>query len=200
MKGNLFVISGPSGAGKGTICGEFMKKHPDTWLSVSATTRRPRPGEVDGKNYFFITPEEFRTRIAKGDFLEHAVYCDNYYGTPKSKVMEQLEQGRNVILEIECNGAMQVRSHYPEGVFIFVSPPSLDVLKSRLIGRGTEEPQVITKRFEKAREEYKTAAKYNYLLINDDLADAVARLEAIVEAEKSYMPRNIEFVEKEFLK
>ncbi|MCH5188373.1 MAG: guanylate kinase, partial [Oscillospiraceae bacterium] len=120
MKGNLFVISGPSGAGKGTICAAYMEKHPEMYLSVSATTREPREGEIDGVSYHFINVEEFRAGIARGGFLEHAEYCGNYYGTPKDKVLEQLNNGRDVILEIESDGAMQVRSHYPEGVYIFV--------------------------------------------------------------------------------
>ncbi len=199
MKGNLFVLSGPSGAGKGTVCEAYMKRHPETYLSVSATTRAPRPGEVEGKSYFFLTEEEFKSKIARGEFLEHAVYCNNFYGTPKDKVMQQREAGNDVILEIESDGAMQVRSHFPEGIFIFVCPPSMEDLKNRLVGRGTEPPETVAKRLEKARMEFGRAEKYNYILMNDEVDAAVARLEAIVAAEKCYMPRNIEFI-KEFLK
>lgn len=199
MKGNLFVISGPSGAGKGTICSAFMEKHPEVYLSVSATTRAPRPGEVDGESYFFISEEEFRARIAGDAFLEHANYCGNYYGTPRDKAMEQLEAGRDVILEIESDGAMQVRAHFPEGVFIFVCPPSMEELERRLTGRGTEALEVVKQRLEKAKQEFRLAAKYNYMLMNDSVEDAVKRLEAIMAAEKSYMPRNIEFINNEFL-
>ena len=199
MKGNLFVISGPSGAGKGTVCKAFMEKHPEVYLSISATTREPRPDETDGKEYFFITESEFKKRIAQGKFLEHAVYCDHYYGTPKDKVLEHIQAGRDVILEIESDGAMQVRSRYPEGVFIFVCPPSMEELERRLKDRGTESPEVIARRLEKARAEFRRASKYNYMLMNDKVEDAVKRLEEIMAADKSYMPRNIEFLNKEFV-
>ena len=200
MKGNLFVISGPSGAGKGTICKAYMEKHPETYLSVSATTRKPREGEREGVSYYFLTEEEFRSLIAKDEFLEHAVYCGNYYGTPRNKVTEQLEAGRDVILEIESDGAMQVRSHFPEGIFIFVCPPSLDELERRLVGRGSESASEVAARLEKARSEFARAQKYNYILISDSVDAAVERLEAIIAAEKCYMPKNIEFIDKEFLK
>ena len=199
MRGNLFVISGPSGAGKGTVCEAFMKKHPEAYLSISATTRKPREGEIDGKSYFFISEEEFKNKISKGEFLEHAVYCGNYYGTPKDKAMEQLDAGRDVILEIESDGAMQVRAHFPEGVFIFVCPPGMEELRRRLTDRGTESPEVVEQRLEKAKIEFRRAEKYNYMLLNDDVDKAVERLEAIIAAEKSFMPRNIEFISKEFL-
>lgn len=193
------MISGPSGAGKGTVCSAFMEKHPEVYLSVSATTRAPRPEETEGESYCFVTEEEFRAEIARGGFLEHAVFCGNYYGTPKKKVVEQLERGRDVILEIESDGAMQVRSRYPEGIFIFVCPPSLEELRDRLVGRGTEAPDVIEERLNKAVQEFGRAEKYNYMLLNDTVEKAVERLEAIVAAEKCYMPRNIEFV-KNFIK
>lgn len=198
-KGNLFVISGPSGAGKGTICSAFLQNHPEVYLSISATTRKPREGEREGVNYYFVTEEYFRAEIERGGFLEYAAYCGNYYGTPKQKVLEQLEAGRDVILEIESNGAMQVRSHYPEGVFVFVCPPSPKILRERLVGRGTEAPEVIEARLKKSEQEFALAGKYNYILINDCVDDAVKRLEAIVAAEKCYMPRNIDFV-KNFIK
>ncbi len=200
MKGNLFVVSGPSGAGKGTICKAYVEKHPEVYLSISATTRKPRAEDADGVTYFFIDEDQFRAGIAKDAFLEHAVYCDNYYGTPKEPVMKQLEAGRDVILEIESDGAMQVRSHFPEGVFIFVCPPSIEELNRRLEGRGSETPEEIQARLEKAKSEFPRAKKYNYMLMNDDVDAAVQRLEAIIAAEKCYMPRNIEFINKEFLK
>lgn len=193
-KGNLFVISGPSGAGKGTVCEAFRAKHPEVFLSVSATTRRPRPGEKEGVSYYFLSEDEFRKGIDEGNFLEHAFYCGNYYGTPKNKVLGRLAAGEDVILEIESDGAMQVRAAFPEGVFIFVCPPSIEVLRERLIGRGTETPEAVEARLKKAETEFIRADKYNYLLLNDDVEKAVERLEAIITAESCYMPRNIEFV------
>ena len=161
-KGLLLVISGPSGAGKGTICGEYLKKHAgECALSVSATTRAPRDGEKDGVNYYFLSMKEFEERISGDGFLEHAVFCENRYGTPKAPVMEMIESGKDVILEIEVQGAMQVRSHYPEGVFIFVLPPSKKALEERLRGRGTETDEVIAKRLERAQKEYSFVEKYN---------------------------------------
>ena len=189
-KGLLLVISGPSGVGKGTICREYIKNHDDCGLSVSATTRPPREGEIHGESYFFMTHDEFRKKIDEGGFLEHAVFCENYYGTPKDAVMQMLESGKNVILEIEVQGALQVRSHYPEAVFIFVIPPSLDELEERLRGRGTETDEVIAKRLDRARAEFKYIDKYNYVLVNDTVAAATERLQAIITAEKCVMSRN----------
>lgn len=189
-KGLLLVISGPSGVGKGTICREYIKNHDDCALSVSATTRSPREGEIHGESYFFMTHDEFRKKIDEGGFLEHAVFCENYYGTPKDAVMQMLESGKNVILEIEVQGALQVRSHYPEAVFIFVIPPSLDELEERLRGRGTETDEVIAKRLDRAKAEFKYIDKYNYVLVNDTVAAATERLQAIITAEKCVMSRN----------
>ena len=188
-KGLLLVISGPSGVGKGTVCAEFMKKHPECALSVSATTRAPRPGEEDGVNYFFLSEDEFRNKISNDGFLEHAVFCGNYYGTPKAEVLKKIESGIDVILEIEVQGAMQVRNHYPEGVFIFVTPPSLSELENRLRGRNTESDEVVSQRLIRAKEEFRFIEKYNYALLNDTVENAVERLEAIITAEKSRVPR-----------
>lgn len=199
-KGLLLVVSGPSGVGKGTICKEYLNKYDDCALSVSATTRSPRDGEVDGVSYFFLSHEEFRKKIDEGGFLEHAVFCDNYYGTPKDAVMEKLEEGKNVILEIEVQGALQVRSHYPEAVFVFVIPPSVETLEERLRGRGTETDEVIKKRLERAKAEFKYIDKYNYVLVNDTVSEAVCRLHSIIEAEKCVMARNYNFVKEEFIK
>ena len=198
-KGLLLVVSGPSGAGKGTICAEYMKRYDDCSLSVSATTRAPREGEIDGKSYYFLSKEEFEKRIKEDGFLEHAAFCGNYYGTPKEAVMKMIESGTDVILEIEVQGAMQVRSHYPESVFVFVIPPSKEELKNRLVKRGTEKEEVILERLERAKKEYAFVEKYNYVLVNDDKDAACSRLRSIVEAEKCIMPRNYEFVKKEFI-
>ena len=198
-KGLLLVVSGPSGAGKGTICQEFMKTHNDCALSVSATTRAPREGEVDGVNDFFLSHEEFKKRIENGGFLEHAVFCENYYGTPKDEVLKMIDSGKNVILEIEVQGALQVRSHYPEAVFIFVIPPTLEELEKRLRGRGTEDEGVISKRLERAKAEFNFIPKYNYVLVNDTVENAVAKLEAIITAEKCAMARNYESIKENFI-
>lgn len=198
-KGLLLVISGPSGVGKGTICREYLNMHDDCALSISATTRAPREGEVHGESYFFMSQEDFRKKIDAGGFLEHAVFCENYYGTPKDAVMEMLDSGKNVILEIEVQGALQVRSHYPEAVFIFVMPPSMNELESRLRTRGTETEDVIEKRLERAKAEFKFIEKYNYVLVNDTIEAAVERLHAIIIAEKCVMARNCNYLEKEFL-
>ncbi len=198
-KGLLIVVSGPSGAGKGTICTEFMKTHTDCALSVSATTRAPREGEKHGVNYYFLSHDEFRKRIDEDGFLEHAVFCENYYGTPKAEVMDMIESGKNVILEIEVQGALQVRSHYPEAVFVFVIPPSIEELENRLRGRGTETDEVIAKRLERAKDEFKYISKYNYILTNDTVNDAVNRLDAIITAEKCVMSRNYKNIEENFI-
>lgn len=191
-KGLLLVVSGPSGVGKGTVCAEFIKSHPACALSVSATTRKPREGETDGVNYYFLTEEDFKQKIANDGFLEHAVFCGNYYGTPKAQVMEMIENGIDVILEIEVQGAMQVRSHYPEGVFVFVIPPSLEELENRLRGRNTESDEVISQRLTRAKEEFRYIEKYNYTLLNDTVENAVSRLDAIITAEKCRVARNYE--------
>jgi len=149
-KGILFVVSGPSGAGKGTICKALIEKRKDLFLSISATTRKPRPGEVDGVNYYFLSEEEFLEKIKNNGFLEHAFFCGNYYGTPKDKVYEKLSQGIDVILEIEVQGAMKVRAEHPEAVFIFVLPPSMKELKERLINRNTEPIEIINQRLNTA--------------------------------------------------
>lgn len=188
-KGLLLVVSGPSGAGKGTICKAILDQNDQIKLSVSATTRKPRNGEVHGVNYFFLEKEEFTNMIEKGEFLEYAQIYDNFYGTPKSAIMETLDNGQDVILEIEMQGARQIKEVYPEGVFIFVLPPSLEELKSRIVGRGTETQEEIEKRFSCAFEEINQIVNYDYFIVNEDIEKSVSDVEAIICAEKNKVTR-----------
>lgn len=188
-KGLLLVVSGPSGAGKGTICKALLNKNDQIKLSVSATTRKPRNGEVHGVNYFFIEKEEFIKMVENGEFLEHAQIYDNFYGTPKAAIIECLEKGQDVILEIEMQGARQIKEVYPEGVFIFVLPPSLEELKSRIVGRGTETQEEIEKRFSCAFEEINQIVNYDYFIVNEDIEKSVNDVEAIILSEKNKVTR-----------
>ena len=188
-KGLVLVVSGPSGAGKGTICKALLNKNDQIKLSVSATTRKPRNGEVHGVNYFFIEKEEFTKMIENGEFLEYAQIYDNFYGTPKAAIIECLEKGQDVILEIEMQGARQIKEVYPEGVFIFVLPPSLEELKSRIVGRGTETQEEIEKRFSCAFEEINQIVNYDYFIVNEDIEKSVSDVEAIICAEKNKVTR-----------
>lgn len=188
-RGVLIVVSGPSGAGKGTICQALLEKHPEIHLSVSATTREPRKGEVHGVNYYFLTKEEFKSRIDKGDFLEWAEVYGNYYGTPKSNVEEILNEGRNVILEIDIQGALKVKENCEDGVFIFILPPSMEELKQRIINRGSETPESLMRRFTSAYKEINYISRYNYGVINDTVPEAVARIENILAAEECRVDR-----------
>lgn len=187
-KGLLLVISGPSGAGKGTICKALMEKN-TMWLSVSATTRSPRNGEVDGKNYFFISREEFLDRVAKGDFLEYAEVYGNYYGTPRSSVIDMLESGKDVILEIDIQGALKVKDAFPEGIFIFILPPSMEELKQRIIKRGSETPESLMTRFMSAYKEINYVSKYSYAVVNDTVEVATSKIESILVAERCRVDR-----------
>ena len=188
-KGLLLVVSGPSGAGKGTICKALLNKNDKIKLSVSATTRKPRNGEAHGVNYFFIEKEEFTKMVENGEFLEHAQIYDNFYGTPKAAIIECLEKGQDVILEIEMQGARQIKEVYPEGVFIFVLPPSLEELKSRIVGRGTETQEEIEKRFSCAFEEINQIVNYDYFIVNEDIEKSVNDVEAIILSEKNKVTR-----------
>lgn len=181
-KGRLIVFSAPSGCGKGTMLREILRDE-NFYISVSATTREPREGEVDGVDYHFISREEFQNLIDNNGMLEYAEYCDNLYGTPVKEVKEQLDKGRNVILEIEVKGAMKIRKLCPEALFIFVVPPSLKELDRRLRKRGTETEEVIIQRVERAAEEIPYAVKYDYIIVNDGLEEAVEDFRSIVRAE-----------------
>lgn len=193
-KGILIVISGPSGAGKGTICKALLEKHDDLYLSVSATTRSPREGEVDGVNYHFLTKENFKERINEGDFLEWAEVYDNFYGTPKSNVEQMLNAGKNVILEIDIQGALRVKENCEDGVFVFILPPSMEELKNRLVSRGSETPESLMKRFTSAYQEINYISRYNYGVINDTVENAVEKVENILAAEKCRVDRIKDFI------
>ncbi len=189
-KGLLIVISGPSGAGKGTICQKLLEKNNNLYLSVSATTRSPRVGEKDGVDYYFLTKEDFEHKINNGNFLEYAqVYKGCYYGTPKDKVTDMLNKGYDVILEIDIQGALQVKENYPEGIFIFVMPPTMRDLRDRLVARKTETKEKIIERFTRAYKEVNEKAKYNYVVINDIVENAVQKVEAIMLSEKCRVDR-----------
>lgn len=183
-KGRLFVVSGPSGVGKGTIIEQITARLGDSvMLSVSATTRDPRPGDVDGVNYYFLTEEEFVSRVSAGRFLEHAYVHGHYYGTPLDPVEAAVEAGRDVILEIDVQGAMKVKETYGEGVYIFILPPSIKILRERLSGRGTETAEVVDQRMGKAMGEIGYLDRYDYGVVNDDLDRAVEQVLDIIKAE-----------------
>ncbi len=183
-KGLLIIMSGPSGVGKGTIVNEIMKNE-NFALSVSATTRQPREGEVDKVNYFFKTHEDFEKMIENNQLLEYAEYCGNYYGTPAEYVDEKLNEGKNVILEIEVQGALNVKKKRPEAISVFISPPSFDTLAQRLSKRATEDEQTMAARINKAKEELEFIPQYDYQVINDNLDDAVKEILDIVEKEQT---------------
>ena len=194
-KGILIVVSGFSGAGKGTLMRELLSRYPETYaLSISATTREPRPGEEDGREYFFISREEFEKMIAKGDRIEYARYVENYYGTPREYVEKKLEEGMDVILEIEIQGALKVKEAFPDTLLLFVTPPDAAELKSRLVGRGTETMDVIRSRMARACEEAEGMDRYDYLIVNDDLDDCVREMHEIIRGEHHRSFRNQEFM------
>lgn len=195
-KGVLAVVSGFSGAGKGTIMKRLLEKYDNYALSVSVTTRSPREGEQDGVDYFFHTREEVEEMILEDKLLEYAEYVGNYYGTPKAYVEEMLNQGKNVVLEIEIQGAMKMKKRMPEAVMIFLTPPSAKELEKRLRGRGSEVEETIRRRLMRAVEESEGIDNYDYLLINDDVEDCVDRLNRIVESERLRVNRNRDFVNK----
>lgn len=193
-RGILVVVSGFAGSGKGTLMKKLTGRYDNYALSVSATTRNPRPGEVEGREYFFKTVEEFEKMIAEDAFVEYARYVSNYYGTPREYVEKQLEAGKDVILEIEIQGALQVKEKFPETLLLFVTPPSAEVLKQRLVGRGTETMPVIEARLARAAEEAEGIDKYDYLIINDVLDECVVTMHEIIQNEHVRTFRNKEFI------
>ena len=194
-KGVLLIISGPSGSGKGTIV-ERLVDDLGYRVSISATTRNTRPNEENGVHYFFKTKEEFEKMIEAGELLEHACFCDNYYGTPKEYVERQLGEGNNIILEIEVQGALQVKKKYNDAVLIFTMPPTIAELRRRLVNRGTEDMETIDKRIKRAEEELEYLPQYDYIVINDTVEQAVRDVDCIVRAEKMRCGRNPELKNK----
>ena len=192
--GTLIVLSGPSGAGKGTICSNLLIGDDSLNLSISMTTRDPRGSEVDGVDYYFVSKEEFERRIANDEFLEYAqVHGNNYYGTPKDKVEEALKKGEDIILEIDIQGALKVKEKMPEGIFIFVMPPSMRELRDRLVKRNTETKEKIIERFKNAYKEINEVTKYNYIVINDEVDLSVNKVKSIILAEKCRVDRIEDF-------
>lgn len=199
-KGILIVVSGFSGAGKGTLMKKLLENYDNYALSVSATTRAPRQGETHGKEYFFKSVEEFEKMIAQDELIEYAKYVDNYYGTPESYVTSQLEAGRDVILEIEIQGALKVKEKYPGTLLLFVTPPSAEELKARLIGRGTESMEVIEARMKRAIEEAQYMDSYDYLIVNDDIDTCMEEMHQVIQAEHkkvNHCQKMIEQIRKE---
>ena len=195
-KGLLIVVSGPSGTGKGTVCSELLSQAQDLAYSISATTRQPRAGEVDGKNYYFMDKADFEKKIAEGGFLEYANVYGNYYGTPLGKIEERLAEGVDILLEIDTQGALNVMEKCPDGLFIFLVPPSLAELERRIRGRGSETEESLQKRMGSARKEIEDGKKYGYVVVNDTVKNAVQRIMAIRTAEHCRMDKNQEIFEE----
>ena len=195
-KGLLIVLSGPSGSGKGTVLKELLAKNNNLFLSVSATTRSPREGEVHGKHYYFLSKDEFEARIAGDGMLEYASYCGNYYGTPKDAVYEMLNAGKDVILEIEVQGAMQIKERCPDAVFVFVMPPSMNELKHRLTDRRTEDAETVVKRMQAAVDEIRASYQYDYIVVNDTVSEAANTLDEIIRVQKCSTGHMKEFIDE----
>ncbi|WP_425061047.1 Guanylate kinase [Sporomusa carbonis] len=194
QQGILIVVSGPSGTGKGTICRELLRSNPYLKYSISATTRKPRTGEVDGINYLFIAKDQFKTMIEKDELLEWAEVYGNFYGTPCRYVLDQLNNGQDVVLEIDTQGAMKIKDKFPQGVFIYIIPPSLDELADRIYKRGTDSLESIKQRLSCVSNELVQARNYQYLVLNDEVPKAVQKIEAIIAAEKCRSERNIDLI------
>lgn len=188
-KGSLIVISGPSGAGKDTVVNKVKEINNNIWVSISCTSRLPRGSEVDGKDYFFLTKEQFEEKINNNEFLEYAVYNDNYYGTPLYKINEKLNEGIDVILVIEVQGALYVKQHVKDAIFIFIMPPSMEELKNRLVNRKTESKDKILNRFKTAYNEINEITKYNYVVVNDEVELAANKVNSIIMSEKCRVDR-----------
>ena len=182
-KGILFILSGPSGVGKGTVRQKLFEQDTNLKYSISMTTRDKRPGEIDGKDYFYKTKEEFEELIQENQLIEYAEYVNNYYGTPRTYVEEMMELGHDVFLEIEVQGALQVKENFPQGVFIFLIPPSLDELREHIVGRGTESDELVRNRLNEARKEIEMMDAYDYVVVNDQIENAVRKVQAIVQSE-----------------
>ena len=195
-KGILIVVSGFSGAGKGTLMKKLIGSYDNYALSISMTTRKPRPGEADGREYFFVSKDTFEEKIGQDGLIEYACYCDNYYGTPREYVEKQLDAGKDVILEIEIQGALKVKEKFPTALLLFVMPPTADELKRRLEGRGTESAEVIDKRLKRASEEAEGIEAYDYIIINDDLDECVKEMHSLITAAHNTPDRNQEFIDK----
>ncbi len=193
-KGILIVVSGFSGAGKGTLMKQLLHNYDNYVLSISMTTRAPRPGETNGKEYFFISRQEFENQIANQGLIEYASYCDNYYGTPREYVEKQLEEGKDVILEIEIQGALKIKEQFPTALLLFVMPPCARELKKRLEGRGTETQEVIMKRLQRAAQEAQEIENYDYIVINDKLEECVEHMHKLILAAHDTPARNEEFI------
>ena len=191
-RGLLIVVSGASGTGKGTVCKKILADLPEVAYSVSATTRTPRPGEADGREYYFLSVDEFKAWIEDGKFLEYANVYGNFYGTPLNKIEERLNRGEDILLEIDVQGALNVKKECPDGIYIFLLPPSLEELKSRIEGRGTETAESLTRRLKNAVAEIKVGLEYDYVVVNDTIDNAAAQIKTIIAAERCKVARNLD--------